>query len=40
MKKSYKDKLIVKSFQQHFSPNDVTGEIDTKTFEISHFLTH
>ena len=40
MKKSYKDKLIVKSFQQHFSPKDVTGEIDTKTFEISHFLTH
>ena len=40
MKKSFKDKLIIKSFQQHFSPNNITGEIDTKTYEISHFLTH
>ena len=34
-----KDRKIVKSFQQHFLPNNVTGKIDQKTFEISHFLT-
>ena len=39
-KSSVHDKRVVKSFQQHFLPNNVTGTIDQKTFEISHFLTH
>ena len=34
-----KDKKIIKSFQQHFLPNNVTGKIDQKTLKISHFLT-
>ena len=33
-------KKIIKCFQQHYLPNNVTGKIDKKTFEISHFLTH
>ena len=39
-KKSLKNKKIIKSFQQHYLPNNVTGKIDQKTFNISHFLTH
>ena len=35
-----KNKKIVKSFQQHYLPNNVTGKIDDKTFEISHFLSN
>ena len=38
-KRRNKDKKIIKSFQQHFLPNNVTGKIDQKTLEISHFLT-
>tara|TARA_B100000963_G_C22609417_1_gene664136 strand:+ start:1480 stop:2193 length:714 start_codon:yes stop_codon:yes gene_type:complete len=34
-----KDKKIIISFQRHFLPNNITGKIDQKTFEISHFLT-
>ena len=34
-----KDKKIIKSFQRHFLPKNVTGKIDQKTFKISHFLT-
>ena len=34
------DKKIIKSFQTHYLPNSVTGKIDRKTFEISHFLTN
>jgi N-acetylmuramoyl-L-alanine amidase len=39
-KKSNKknDKLIVKAFQRRFEQNNVTGEINHKTLEISHFL--
>ena len=37
---SAKDKKVIRSFQQHFLPNNLTGKIDKKTFEISHFLTH
>ena len=33
------DKNIVKSFQQHYLPNKVSGKVDQKTFIISHFLT-
>jgi N-acetylmuramoyl-L-alanine amidase len=35
-----RDKLIVKSFQQHYFPKNVTGKIDQKTFEISEFLAN
>ena len=33
-----KDKLIIKSFQQHFLPKKITGKIDKKTLKISYFL--
>ena len=33
-----KDKLIIKSFQQHFLPKKITGKIDEKTLKISYFL--
>tara|TARA_E500000178_G_scaffold216244_1_gene213466 strand:+ start:1848 stop:2555 length:708 start_codon:yes stop_codon:yes gene_type:complete len=39
-KRTKNDKKIIKCFQQHFLPNNVTGKIDKKTYEISHFLTH
>ncbi|MDA7715633.1 N-acetylmuramoyl-L-alanine amidase [Pelagibacteraceae bacterium] len=39
-KRNIKDKKIIKSFQQHYLPNNVTGKIDQKTYKISHFLTH
>mgnify|MGYP001202826274 CR=1 FL=1 len=39
-KRNLKDKKIIKCFQQHYLPNNVTGKIDQKTYEISHFLTH
>ena len=39
-KRTTKDKKIVKCFQQHFLPKNVTGKVDRKTYEISHFLTH
>ena len=39
-RRSKKDKLIVKSFQQHYFPQNVSGKIDLKTLEISHFLAN
>ena len=39
-KRKLKDKKIVRSFQRHYLPYNVTGEIDEKTLKISHFLTH
>lgn len=39
-KRSKKDKLIIMSFQKHFIPRNVTGQIDLKTFKISHFLAN
>ena len=39
-KRRIRDKRIIRSFQQHYLPNSVTGKIDLKTFKISHFLTH
>tara|TARA_X000000950_G_scaffold229131_1_gene276853 strand:+ start:3891 stop:4598 length:708 start_codon:yes stop_codon:yes gene_type:complete len=39
-KRNSKDKRVIRSFQQHFLPNNITGIIDQKTFKISHFLTH
>ena len=38
-RKSVEDKRIIKSFQQHYLPNNITGKIDKKTLKISHFLT-
>ena len=37
-KRDVKDKKIVRSFQQHYLPNNVTGKIDLKTYKISHYL--
>ena len=39
-KKSPGNKKIIKSFQQHYLPNNVTGRIDEKTYKISHFLSN
>jgi len=39
-KRSLKDKRIIKAFQQHYYPKNVTGILDRKTLNISHFLTH
>ena len=39
-KRSQKDKRVIKSFQRHYLPKNVTGVIDQKTYKISHFLTH
>ena len=39
-KRKSNDKKIVRSFQQHYLPQNVTGKIDLKTLKISHFLTH
>ena len=39
-KRSTKDIKIIRSFQQHYLPNNITGKIDQKTFKISQFLTH
>ena len=30
--------MIVKAFQRHYLPDYITGKIDQKTYEISHFL--
>tara|TARA_B100001248_G_C27274847_1_gene404835 strand:+ start:162 stop:794 length:633 start_codon:yes stop_codon:yes gene_type:complete len=38
--RSLKDKFIIKSFQRHYVPKNVTGLIDQKTFKISQFLTN
>ena len=34
------DKRIIKSFQQHYLPQNITGKIDIKTLEISYFLAN
>jgi N-acetylmuramoyl-L-alanine amidase len=39
-KRRKKDILIIKSFQQHYLPNKVSGKIDKKTFKISQFLAN
>ena len=39
-RRSNKDKKIIKSFQQHYTPNNVTSKIDQKTFIISQYLTN
>jgi N-acetylmuramoyl-L-alanine amidase len=39
-KRFKKDKIIIKSFQQHYLPQNVSGKIDLKTLEISHSLAN
>ena len=39
-KRTIKDKKVVKSFQQHYLPKNVTGKVDQKTLKISHFLAN
>ena len=39
-KRRKKDKFIIKSFQQHYLPNNVSGKIDKKTYKISQFLAN
>ena len=38
-KKNLNNKKIIKAFQRHYMPKKITGKIDQKTYEISHFLT-
>ena len=40
IRKKVEDKKIIKSFQQHYLPSNVTGTLDQKTYIISHFLTY
>jgi N-acetylmuramoyl-L-alanine amidase len=37
-KKSIKETLVIKSFQQRYFPQNISGKIDKKTFIISHLL--
>ena len=39
-KRAKTDKLIISSFQSRYLPQNVTGKIDLKTLQISHFLAH
>ncbi len=34
------DALVIKSFQRHYLPKNLTGKIDKKTFEICYFLAN
>ena len=38
-RRNIKDKRIIKAFQLHYRPKNITGKIDEKTYEISQFLT-
>ena len=39
-KRKNSDTKVIRSFQQHYLQNNVTGKIDEKTFNVSHFLVH
>ena len=39
-KRTKKDELIIKSFQQHYLPQNLSGKIDSETLEISRFLAN
>ena len=39
-KRSKKDRLIIRSFQQRYLPKNVSGKIDQKTLKISHLLAN
>ena len=38
-KKNINDKRVIRCFQQHYLPNNLSGKIDQKTLKISYFLT-
>ena len=38
-KRTVNDRKVIKAFERHFLPHNVTGKIDKKTFKISLFLT-
>ena len=38
-KRNVNDRKVIKAFQRHFLPHNVTGKIDKKTYKISLFLT-
>ena len=40
IKRSKKDRTIIKAFQQRYLPKNVSGKIDLKTMKISHFLAN
>ncbi len=37
-RRTISDKKVIRSFQQHYYPENVSGKIDQKTYEISHLL--
>ena len=37
-KRNHKDKKLIKIFQQHYLPKNVTGRIDKKTLKVSRLL--
>ena len=39
-KRNNKDKYIIRSFQRHYLPNNVSGKVTQKTYKISHFLAY
>ena len=39
LRRSSKDKILIKAFQRKYNPKKVTGKIDQKTFKISLFLS-
>jgi N-acetylmuramoyl-L-alanine amidase len=39
-KRTRKDKFIIRSFQQHYLPQNISGKIDVKTLKISQFLAN
>ncbi len=39
-KRGKNDKKIIKAFQRHYLPKKITGKIDQKTLNISHFLAN
>ncbi len=39
-KKNRQDRLIIKAFQRRFLQKQVTGRLDSKTLQISHFLAY
>ena len=39
-KRNKNDKKIIRCFQQHYLPQNITGKIDYKTLKISHYLSN
>ena len=40
LRRSSKDKILIKAFQRKYNPKKITGKIDQKTFKISLFLSN